>query len=490
MADAKTTALAALNSLNGTDVVFVVRPGSPPGNKATIDTLLAYARTNMYPQVATYADLPVSTNSGNIYIVQGSTGVWPLRKYAGFWRDTGTGWVWLGNATWIADEIGFTPTGNIAATDVSGALAELDTEKQPLAANLTAIGALVSAADKLPYFTGSGTAAVTTFTAAGRALIDDADAAAQRITLGLGTVATLASDTDTTLAANSDARVATQKATKAYVDAAVTGLLDFKGSTDCSANPNYPAALKGDAYVVSVAGKIGGAAGLSVDVGDVYLAIADNAGGTQAAVGASWDTLEHNLVGALLSANNLSDLANAATARGNLGLGTAATQATGTFALVANNLSDLANAGTARTNLGLGSIAVEAEATAAQIQAGTASKAVAADKLLASAAPQTLTDAAPTTWDMSLGYNAKWTLGASRTLSTPTNPVQGMTYSLNVVQDGTGSRLVTWPAAFDWGTAGAPLLTTTASKRDRITLFCTDAATPKFDAFLSGKGFS
>jgi hypothetical protein len=49
---------------------------------------------------------------------------------------------------------------------------------------------------------------------------------------------------------------------------------------------------------------------------------------------------------------------------------------------------------------------------------------------------------------------------------------------------------MTWPAAFDWGTTGAPTLTTTASKRDRITLFCTDAATPKFDAFLSGKGFS
>jgi hypothetical protein len=38
---------------------------------------------------------------------------------------------------------------------------------------------------------------------------------------GLGTVATLASDTDGTLAANSDSRVATQKATKTYVDAAV-----------------------------------------------------------------------------------------------------------------------------------------------------------------------------------------------------------------------------------------------------------------------------
>lgn len=127
-------------------------------------------------------------------------------------------------------------------------------------------------------------------------------------------------DTDGTLAGNSDTKIATQKATKTYVDTAVTGLLDFKGSTDTSTNPNYPSALKGDAYIVSVAGKIGGASGKSVDVGDVYLAIADNAGGTEASVGTSWAVLEHNLVGALLTANNLSDLANASTARTNLGL--------------------------------------------------------------------------------------------------------------------------------------------------------------------------
>lgn len=133
-------------------------------------------------------------------------------------------------------------------------------------------------------------------------------------------IADLPFDADGTLAANSDAVVPTQKAVKTYVATAVTGLLEFKGSTDCSANPNYPAASKGDAYVVSVAGKIGGGSGTSVDAGDVYAASADNAGGTEASVGTSWFKLEHNLTGALLSANNLSDVANAGTARTNLGL--------------------------------------------------------------------------------------------------------------------------------------------------------------------------
>lgn len=72
------------------------------------------------------------------------------------------------------------------------AIAALSAVYQPLHANLTAFAGLSLVADRLPYANGTGTLALATFTAAGRALVDDADAAAQRTTLGLGTMAVAA----------------------------------------------------------------------------------------------------------------------------------------------------------------------------------------------------------------------------------------------------------------------------------------------------------
>jgi phage-related tail fiber protein len=64
------------------------------------------------------------------------------------------------------------------------------TDAQPLDATLTALAGVTVAANQLIYATGADAFTTTSFTAFGRSLVDDADAAAGRTTLGLGTIAT------------------------------------------------------------------------------------------------------------------------------------------------------------------------------------------------------------------------------------------------------------------------------------------------------------
>ena len=188
---------------------------------------------------------------------------------------------------------------------------------QPLDSDLTAIAALTT----------------TTYGRAFLALADQAAlmslmrAATETVTgtVELATNAETVTGTDTTRATHAagtkaaiDARIVNDAtlgggspsttnapsiaAVKAYADALISAndAMVFKGVIDASANPNYPASNRGDTYRISVAGKIGGASGPNVEVGDLLIALTDGtAAGTHAAVGASWNITQTNIDGAV-----------------------------------------------------------------------------------------------------------------------------------------------------------------------------------------------
>jgi len=84
-------------------------------------------------------------------------------------------------------------------------------------------------------------------------------------------------------------------------------------------------------------------------------------------------------------------------------------------------------------------------------------------------AEATLTDQATVTWDMNSQSVCKLTLAGSRTMAAPTNGSTGQFASILVIQDGTGSRTLTWNAVYEFASDTAPTLTTTASLGDLFT---------------------
>ena len=84
-------------------------------------------------------------------------------------------------------------------------------------------------------------------------------------------------------------------------------------------------------------------------------------------------------------------------------------------------------------------------------------------------AEATLTDEATITWDASTSDVAKVTIADNRTLAAATNGTTGQFVSLLIIQDGSGSRTISWNAVYEFKDDTAPTLTTTAAKGDVFT---------------------
>ena len=156
-----------------------------------------------------------------------------------------------------------------------------------------------------------------------------------------------------------------------------------------------------------------------------------------------------------------------------LGLGTAASADIG---VCATNIADvsLADLRYVRTSATSTIIASDLHIKQGSLIVGTSSRAY--NPIL------TLTDAASITSDFAKGNNFLVTIGGNRTLAAPSNAVAGQSGSIYIIQDGTGSRTLSYNTVWQFVSATVPTLSTGAGDVDMLVYMTRSAST--IDAVL------
>jgi len=142
------------------------------------------------------------------------------------------------------------------------------------------------------------------------------------------------------------------------------------------------------------------------------------------------------------------------------------------------------------TDAGTG-IHLSGTASVAALQANTALVSAASiGKLTPTALLNTVVSYTPSasgtaTLDLSKGNIHKITMPAGNITIAVSNETVGQCFLVEITQDATGSRTVTWFSTIKWAGGSAPTLTTTGNKRDTFGFRVTD--TDKYDGFIVGQ---
>jgi hypothetical protein len=482
-------------------------------NAGTIDNTIIGGST---PAAATFTNLTVST--GSTINFSGAT----VSNGGTFTTVTISG----GSITGITDLA--IADGGTGASTASAARTNLGvaigTNVQAYDAGLQSISGLTTTADQMIYTTSSDTYATTSLTSAGRALLDDADASAQRTTLGLGTLATQNANsvaitggtisgisnisdpgtslpyTFSTTTTDSDPgsgivrlNNATQNAaTEIYIDDEDNDGTNVSGVIALLSGGNNPSSVLGyvtirkefapENFITMKITTLTSASGYTKLVGTV-----------EASSGATPFSDTDNLYFSIDVSGDKGDpgdLSGPGSSTDNAlvrfdGAGGSAVQNSGWI------LSD-ADALTAGGTLDMDGNALTVDAvTLSDVVSGNDQEMNRVKLKDYSETTVVANTGATYTIDLENGnvFNLTLTGNCTYTFSNPPASGSAGAFTLIQNQDGTGSRSVTWPASVEWAGGSAPTITSTASSTDVFTFITTDGGTTWY-GFTGGQDFS
>jgi hypothetical protein len=482
-------------------------------NAGTIDNTIIGATT---PAAATFTNLTVST--GSTINFSGAT----VSNGGTFTTVTISG----GSITGITDLA--IADGGTGASTASAARTNLGvaigTNVQAYDAGLQSISGLTTTADQMIYTTSSDTYATASLTSAGRALLDDASASAQRTTLGLGTLATQDANsvaitggtisgisnisdpgtslpyTFSTTTTDSDPgsgivrfNNATQNAaTEIYIDDEDNSGANVSGVIALLAGGNNPSSVLGyvtirkefapENFITMKITTLTSASGYTKLVGTV-----------EASSGATPFSDTDNLYFSIDVSGDKGDpgdLSGPGSSTDNAlvrfdGAGGSAVQNSGWI------LSD-ADALTAGGTLDMDGNALTVDAVTLSGVVSGNDQEMNRVKLKDYSETTVIANTGATyTIDLESGnvFNLTLTGNCTYTFSNPPASGSAGAFTLIQNQDGTGSRTVTWPASVEWAGGSAPTITSTASSTDVFTFITTDGGTTWY-GFTGGQDFS